>query len=152
MIAIARSLVELLFVSRYIHFFVVGVTGVALNLGITIGLTELYFGREQYFSAYLIGLTINLLYNFALHTFVTFKTTRNHSARLAVFLLYSVTLAYIQTRVVRYLTDLFGVDWYALVIAAVIMLFSAITFILFKLILFKEDSSQIAQQNDITTH
>lgn len=123
---------------RYLHFFAVGISGVGLNLAITVGLTELFFGREHYFSAYLIGLGANLIYNFVLHTVVTFKTEGNHALRLILFLGYSVGLAYLQTRVVRYLTDLIGVDWYVVVIGGVIMVFSALTFLLFKFILFRK--------------
>lgn len=123
---------------RYLHFFAVGISGVGLNLAITVGLTELFFGREHYFSAYLIGLGANLIYNFVLHTLVTFKTEGNHAMRLVLFLGYSLALAYLQTRVVRYLTALVGVDWYAVIIASVILVFSAMTFVLFKFVLFKK--------------
>lgn len=123
---------------RYLHFFAVGISGVGLNLAITVGLTEFFLGREHYFTAYLIGLGANLIYNFVLHTVVTFKTEGSHARRLLLFLGYSIALAYLQTRVVRYLTDLVGVDWYAIIIASVILVFSIFTFILFKFVLFKE--------------
>ena len=123
--------------TRYIHFFVVGATGVALNLAITAFFTELVFGREQYFTGYLIGLGANLLYNFALHTVVTFKTKDRHVRRLTIFVVYSLILAYIQAQLVKWLTALVGVDWYLVVIAAVILSFSVVTFVLFKFLLFK---------------
>lgn len=123
--------------ARFVHFFAVGVTGVAINLGITAFFTELVFGREQYFSAYLIGLTANLLYNFVLHTRVTFKTKGNHARRLAIFMAYSLSLAYIQAQCVKWLTAQVGVDWYLVVIASVILTFSVLTFLLFKFVLFK---------------
>ena len=128
---------RLLHSTRYLHFLVVGVTGVAINLGITAFLTELVFGREQYFSAYLIGLAANLLYNFILHTRVTFKTKGNHARRLAIFMAYSLCLAYIQAQCVKWLTAHVGVDWYLVVIASVIFFFSMLTFLLFKFVLFK---------------
>lgn len=123
---------------RYLHFFVVGASGVALNLGITAFFAELVFGRENYFSAYLIGLGVNLLYNFALHTFVTFKTKDKHAQRLIVFLLYSLVLTYLQAQVVKRVTELVGVNWYLIVIASTILIFSVFTFLLFKFVLFKE--------------
>lgn len=129
---------EFLHSSRYLHFFVVGVTGVAINLGITAFFAELVFGRENYFSAYLIGLSANLLYNFILHTFVTFKTTGGHFQRLSIFLGYSLALAYIQAQVVKAVTSYLGVNWYLVVIASVIFFFSIVTFVLFKFVLFKE--------------
>lgn len=129
---------RLLHNSRYLHFLVVGVSGVAINLGITAFFAELVFGREEYFSAYLIGLSANLLYNFILHTAVTFKTKEKHGRRLAVFVAYSLTLAYVQTKVVKWVTDLVGVDWYLVVIASVIFVFSMLTFLLFKFVLFRK--------------
>ena len=130
--------VQFLHTSRYLHFFVVGVTGVAINLGITAFFAELVFGRENYFSAYLIGLSANLLYNFILHTFVTFKTSGGHIMRLSIFLAYSLMLAYIQAQVVKSVTEFLGINWYLVVIASVIFFFSIVTFILFKFVLFKK--------------
>lgn len=122
--------------TRYLHFFVVGMTGVAINLGITAFFAELVFGREQYFDAYLIGLFANLLYNFILHTRITFKTKGNHTRRLVIFTAYSLVLAYVQAQVVKYLTAVVGVNWYLVVIASVIFVFSILTFLLFKFVLF----------------
>lgn len=127
---------RLLHRTRYLHFFAVGMTGVAINLGITAFFAELVFGREYYFDAYLIGLFANLLYNFILHTRVTFKTKGNHTRRLVIFMAYSLALAYIQAQVVKWLTALVGVDWYLVVIASVILAFSVLTFLLFKFVLF----------------
>ena len=88
---------------RYLHFFAVGISGVGLNLAITVGLTEFFLGRENYFTAYLVGLGANLIYNFVLHTLVTFKTEGSHARRLILFLGYS--LATSDTRI-RYSTNL----------------------------------------------
>ncbi len=123
--------------TRYLHYFAVGMSGVGINLGITVVLTEFLFGRDNYFTAYLIGLSVALVYNFTLHTMVTFKSGGNHATRLVYFLAYSLSLTYVQARVVKYLTGIFGVDWYVIVIASVIMVFSVVTFVLFKFILFK---------------
>lgn len=124
--------------TRYLHFFTVGMTGVAINLGLTAFFAELVFGREHYFTAYLIGLTANLLYNFALHTFVTFKTKDKHLQRLVVFLAYSLGMAYLQAVVTKTLIAWAGVNWYLVVIASVILAFSILTFFLFKFVLFRE--------------
>jgi putative flippase GtrA len=136
------AVLQLLRDTRYLHFFVVGMSGVAMNLGITAGLTELAFGREHYFSAYLIGLGANLLYNFVLHTRITFRTSGGHARRLAIFLAYSLVLAYVQARVTKALVAWLGVDWYLVVIPSVILVFSVITFVIFKFILFKEEKPQ----------
>lgn len=128
--------------TRYTHFFLVGTSGVLLNLGITAFFTELVFGRENYFSGYLIGLAANLLYNFALHTVVTFRTKTDHTRRLVIFIVYSLALTYIQAITVKVLTALIGVNWYLLVIAGVILCFSIITFVVFKFILFREQPEE----------
>lgn len=129
--------------TRYLHFFVIGATGVGINLALTAFFAELVFGREHYFSAYLIGLAANLLYNFILHTRVTFKTKGNHVRRLAIFMAYSLALAYLQAQAVKYITALVGVNWYLVVIATTIFVFSIITFLLFKFVLFREDGDVV---------
>lgn len=123
--------------TRYLHFLIVGVSGVVINLALTAFFAELVFGREEYFSAYLIGLSANLLYNFVLHTVMTFKTTHGHAPRLMAFVAYSLGLAYVQARCVQWLTAHVGVDWYLVVIASVIFCFSLFTFLLFKFVLFR---------------
>lgn len=123
--------------TRFVHFFVVGATGVAINLGVTALLTELFFGRENYFTGFVVGIGANLAYNFTLHTIVTFKTTGRHAPRLAIFVIYSLALAYVQAQVVKQITALVGVDWYLVVIASVILVFSVGTFLLFKFLLFR---------------
>jgi putative flippase GtrA len=124
---------------RYAHFFVVGATGVAINLALTAFFAELVFGRENYFPAYLIGLFVNLLYNFILHTIVTFKTKDKHAMRLMIFLGYSLVLTYVQAYLVKHITVWVGINWYLVVIASVIFFFSIITFLLFKFVLFQKD-------------
>ncbi len=128
--------------TRYLHFFVVGATGAALNLAFTAFFAELVFGRTHYFNAYLIGLFVNLLYNFVLHTLVTFKTSGKHLYRLSMFFIYSLTLAYVQAYMVKHLTDWIGVNWYIIIIASVIFVFSIITFLIFKFVLFKKETNE----------
>ena len=132
--------------TRGLHFFLVGVTGVALNLTLTALFAEFVFGRANYFNAYLIGLFANLLYNFVLHTRVTFKTRGNHVRRLCIFFVYSLALAYLQAQIIKYLTDLVGVNWYIVVISSVIFVFSFVTFILFKFVLFKNENDKESGQ------
>lgn len=132
--------------TRFIHFFVVGSTGVAINLGVTALLTEFVFGRENYFTGFLVGIGANLAYNFTLHTVVTFKTKDRHVRRLTIFVAYSLVMAYVQAQVVKWLTALVGVNWYLVVIATVILVFSVFTFILFKFVLFRSE-----QEIEVTT-
>ena len=129
---------KLFYKHRLIHFLFTGGTGVLINIGITGLLTEFVLGRENYFSAYLIGLTANLIYNFTLHTVMTFKTKKNHKSRFTIFIVYSLLMALLQAILINTIVSLIGVDYYLFVIGSVILTFSFITYIFFKLLLFNE--------------
>ncbi len=129
---------RLLFKDRYLHFFVTGVSGITLNLFITWALTTFVFGLERYFTAYLIGAAVNLIYNFLIYSFFIFRTTKNHGTRLAIYLSYSFANAAVQIASVRLLTALFGKEYYLIIIASVIFLLSVFSFLLFKLALFRD--------------
>lgn len=144
--------IRLLIVHRYAHFFAVGATGVFINLSITAFFAELVFGREHYFSAYLVGLGANLIYNFVLHTAVTFKTKTNHARRLAIFVAYSLALTYLQAYLVKTITPIVGIDFYLLVIASVILVFSVATFVLFKFVLFREGDRQMLPEEGLVAN
>lgn len=123
---------------RYFHFFVTGVTGVAINLAITWLLTTFVFGLANYFYAYLIGLSINLIYNFTLHTYMTFQTKERHGRRFVVFVLYSLAMSGVQALLVKSITPLVGLHYYLLVITSVIAVLSTVNFIICRLFIFKE--------------
>ena len=125
---------------RFLHYLVVGGTGVLLNLLLIWLLTRFVFGLQHYFTAYLIGVTFNFLYNFVAYTFVVFGTTRRHVARLFVFVIYGLSLLFLQAYIIRTLTPIVGLQWYLLVIASVIGIFSLLSFFVFKLSLFKEET------------
>lgn len=131
-------LVRLLYKYKYIHFFLTGITGVGLALFITWATTEYIFGLENYFTAYLIGLAVNLIYNFILHTTVSFGTKKNHPQRFVIFVIYSLCMASLQAGTVKVLTPAFGIEYYLFVIASVILIYSTISFFLFKFIIFSE--------------
>ncbi|MEK7118195.1 MAG: GtrA family protein, partial [Patescibacteria group bacterium] len=121
----------ILFQHKYLHFFLTGTSGVAINLLVTWIFTTFVFGLAEYFKAYLIGLTINLLYNFALHTLVTFKTTSGHFPRLIGFVIYSIGITLLQAVIVKSIVEFIGLKYYLLVIATTILALSMITFVLF---------------------
>lgn len=123
---------------KYVSFFITGVTGVLLNLGLTWTLTELVFGVENYFYAYLVGLSANLMYNFLRHSFVTFNTSSRHKQRFVLFVGYSLAMAGLQAVTVKYLVSLIGNTYYLPIIAAVIFVFSTVTFVVCNWWLFRE--------------
>jgi putative flippase GtrA len=127
---------------KYAHFFATGVSGLALALGTTYLLTELVFGLERYYEAYLIGLAANLVYNFTLHTLVTFKTKERHVQRFVIFASYSLALSALQALLVKKLTPIVGLDRYLLVIGTIVLTFSTVSFLVFKLSMFKEARSR----------
>ena len=123
---------------RYASFFVTGASGVLLNLGVTWALTTYVFGVEQYFRAYLIGLAVNLCYNFVRHAYVTFDPDGGYVRRFAYFIVYSLAMAALQAWTVRALVGLFGEAYYLVVIAAVIFVFSTVTFVVCETWLFAD--------------
>ena len=123
---------------RFLHFFLIGGTGVLLNITITAIFAELIFGRELYFYAYLIGLSINLLYNFTFHTLFTFKTKNKHVSRFIYFILYNLIMSFFQALVIKTIVNLIGINYYLFVIVGTIGTFFIINFIISKLFLFKE--------------
>jgi putative flippase GtrA len=137
-----RALGALLVRVKYAHFFATGVSGLALALGTTYLLTEHVFGLERYYEAYLIGLAANLVYNFTLHTLVTFKTKERHFQRFVIFASYSLALSALQALLVKMLTPVVGVERYLLVIGTIVLAFSTVSFLVFKLSMFNEARSR----------
>ena len=129
---------SLLYKYRYIQFFLVGAGGVLLDLAVSWLLTTFVFGLERYFTAYLFGIAVNLLWNFTIYTRTIFKTRHYHVRRFAVFLVWSIGMTILQAYVVRFITPLVGLQYYLLVIAGVILFFSFINFFVFKLSIFRE--------------
>jgi len=131
-------ILNLLYKYKYIHFFLTGMTGVGLALLIIWLLTEYVFGLENYFTSYLIGLATNLIYNFTLHTKVCFNTKNNHPQRFVIFVIYSLLMASLQAVTVNILTPIIGIEFYLFVIASIILLYSTVSFFIFKFIIFSE--------------
>ena len=123
---------------KYLHFFATGIAGVLLNLLITWALTTFIYGINGYFIAYLIGTGVNLLFNFIIHTLVTFRTRTRHFSRLLGFIFYNIGMTAVQASIIKYMTELIGLHYYLIVIAATILLFSMGNFIVFKFFLFHE--------------
>ena len=109
-----------------------------LNLLITWLFTEFVFGRSLYFYAYLLGLGVNLVYNFVRHALVTFETHGRLVERFAYFIAYSLAMAGLQAVTVRWLVSLFGEAYYLIVIGSVIFVFSTATFVVCDLWLFAD--------------
>lgn len=123
---------------RILQFLFTGGSGALLNLGVTALLTETILGRERYFGAYLMGLGVNIIYNFALHTRLTFRTRQGHGRRFGFFLGYNLAMTALQAGVVKVLVGLVGVDYYLPVIAGVILTFATITYVVYRWWVFRE--------------
>lgn len=122
--------------SRFPQFFIVGVCGVAINLGVTWLLTAFVFGLSGYFLAYLWGIAANLTFNFILYSII-FGTKEGHVRRLAIFITYSLVMTFVQANVVRIATPMVGLRFYLFVIASTIFVFAVVNFFVFKLSIFK---------------
>lgn len=135
------NILKKLYDSRYIHYFIIGSIGTGINLVVNWICTSLVFGPEHYMIGIVLGLAISIIYNFVLQTIVTFKTKTEHFKRLFVFAVYSLILSYIEAVVMSTLIVKLGVQYYLFIIAGVILAFSIVTFLFFKLWLFKEDEN-----------
>lgn len=130
--------IKALYGHKIIRFILTGGTGLLINLLVTGILTEFVFGREHYFYGYLLGLTANMVYNFALYTVFTFKPSAKHKRRFLLYVIYYICMTLTQIGIVKMLTALVGVDWYLLVIALTIATLSVITYLTCNLFIFKK--------------
>lgn len=132
------TILEKMYHSRYLYFFLAGASGVAINLSIAWLFTEFILGKQNYFYGYLIGLIANLIYNFILNTEITFKTRKKHIRRFTLYTAYNLSMSAIQAYVVKTITPILGIQYYLIIIAGVILTFSIATFFIFKYWLFNE--------------
>lgn len=132
------QLINKLLSTRLPHFALISGVGLAINLSFVTLFTELVFGRERYFSAYIIGLVANLLFNFIFHTIYTFKTKQRHTRRFIFFIVYNLVMSYIQARIIDWIVPIIGYDWYLFIIISIICFFAVFSFILYKFGLFKD--------------
>jgi putative flippase GtrA len=110
--------------------------GVFINLSLTLLLTEFLFGRQNYFYAYVISLTIGLLAQFILHIKYTFKKSNHISQKFQLFMGYSVIMTLIQVVTVRAITGFLGVNYYIFVISFVICFFYISNYLINKTYIF----------------
>ena len=129
---------RLLYKHKYLHFFSTGVTGVILNISAVWLTTEFLFGLENYFYGYIVGLAINLTYNFTMHTILTFKTKTEHVRRFFIFIAYSLIMSFIQAVIIKTITPIIGLKFYLFIIVGVIFLFSIFSFLFFKVWMFRD--------------
>lgn len=123
---------------RFLHFLLTGAGGVIFNLSTTWVFTQFVFGLSHYYYAYMLGVLVNFIFNFTVHTMVTFQTKRGHLRRLIVFTAYSALYVFVLSFLVSHITPIVGVQYYLFVIAGLIMALSIINFFVFKLSVFRE--------------
>lgn len=127
---------------KLLYFIFVGTSGILINLVIT-GLANKYlFQGELFYLASILGTTINIIYNFSLHTSLTFQTKTKHKRRLAYFTTYTIFLATLQELIIRVVIPIIGVSLLLPFKAFVVLFFSAVTFLFFNFILFNERNSE----------
>lgn len=133
-----RYLYEEVIRLRLIQYGLVGVSGALLNVGITWLLTEYFLGVDRYTIAFGIGIVVNIIYNFVLHTTTVFHTKKNHYKRFIIYAIYSLFMLYLQTTTAKIITNIIGDQYYLLVVGGVILFYALFNFVVFKLFLFKE--------------
>jgi putative flippase GtrA len=122
---------------EYIKTMAVSGSGALVSILITAGLTEYVFGREHYFTAYIIGVAIGVVYAFIMLSKKVFQGDRNHGKRFMWFSLYMALLVVLQTLVVKSLVGMLGVSWYLPVIAGTMLVVSFISFAVYKYFIFR---------------
>lgn len=121
---------------QYIQTLLVSGSGVLLSLSIVFVLTELYFGRERYFEAYLIATGISIMYAFIMFIRL-YSVQKGYLFRFILFLVYMLVLVVVQTVVIRHSVNLYGVDWYLLVITTIVGVLSFLSFFVYRYIIFR---------------
>lgn len=132
-----------MFGKKFIKFFIVGASGVIINLIITAILQFTVFKQEHFYMASIIGTTINVIYNFILHSNFTFKTKTKHKIRFLLFATYTIILSTIQETIIKIITPSIGINYLIFIKATIILIGSLITYFFFDKVLFKEK-----QKND----
>jgi putative flippase GtrA len=122
---------------RVLTYALTGVSAVGLHLALTWFFTEFVFGLERYMLGYAIGITVTLIYNFTLHAYVNFRNTSEPISRFSLFVVYSLLMTAFQAYLVRTITPIVGLEHYLIVIATIILVFSTVSFLVLKFILFK---------------
>jgi GtrA-like protein len=122
--------------SKYVHFFVAGGLGLSINLVLTATLTHFVFGNEHYFTAFLIGTSINLLFNFWLYSLVVFRISFNSWRRFVQYISYQCISATLQLSTIKFITSHVGTQWYAPTIVIVVLTLSTFNYFIFKIYIF----------------
>ena len=135
------SLIKKLLEIKYVRFFLVGGSGIFLNLLITGLFAYFVFSEAYFYLASIIGTTVNILYNFYLHTKFTFKTKKRHGIRFTGFTTYTLVLASIQETIIAYYTPVIGIEYLIVFKGFVVLVFSIVTFLFFNYFLFKTSES-----------
>lgn len=129
---------RLLYKYRFLHYLLVGGGGALLNLLVTWSLTTFWFGIDKYFSAYLFGLTANLIFTFTLYSVKVFNTSKTHINRLAIYLAYVFVIVWLQAEIVKNVVPLVGLEFYLGVITVTLGSFALINFFVYKFFIFRE--------------
>jgi putative flippase GtrA len=127
-----------LYDTRILQFLFVGGSAFLLHQFIAWFITSRFFDVTHYEVGYTIGLIAAWFYNFVLHTVVTFRTKTGHGKRFLQFIIYSLTSSVVQYFVMHAITPRVGEEHYLWVNAGVVLCVSLVTFVVFKLWLFKE--------------
>jgi len=118
--------------TQYLKYNLIGGLGVVLNLAITLALTELLFGRQNYLYAFVIGNIFNIAYNYAAFIRYIFPVQSLKDHKKAIFISYSIIIALAQVALSKVLVSFTGVDLYLPVLVLVIGVLSVISFFFFK--------------------
>lgn len=100
-----------------------GLVGAVINWSITYALTENF--DIYYLLSNLIGLTVNIIFNFFYHSHITFRVFDNAKRRFFKFVLFTLIIVCLNIVIIFTLTEFFDI-WYLL--SAIIATFIIVIF------------------------
>ncbi len=132
-----KNIVNIVWDSRFIHYF--GITGIGflINLVTIFILTEFVLGNENYIYSYFIGSFLNLVWNFIFNLSFVFRVKSKVILRLVRFFSYHISMTLLQAFVIKNLVDFIGIKFYLFGIVFVIGSFFVLGFLVSKYFIFK---------------
>jgi drug/metabolite transporter (DMT)-like permease len=134
--------------TRTIHFFIVGISAILLQILLTYLYTT-YINNGNFTQAsFYIPSIIIMIYNFFFHTIFTYRTHTNHISRFIKYALYYIIMTFIiQAQTIFYMISVIGTAYYILINAVVVFTYAILSHIIFKLWLFNDAKVNIRIPN-----
>jgi putative flippase GtrA len=120
---------------KILRFLIVGARGFIIHYGVTVLFTELFFGTQNYFYAYILGMVLSLTHNFYYFTASVFEQNRSQEAILK-YLAFALAMNTAQAFTVREAVAWLGHTLYWLVIPVLITVFASTSYVVYNEFIF----------------